>query len=69
MSKSKRFKYIKDFQPATFVDLETGKHYNCEQICDLLNKKQEELNNFKPVLFKDILKGTVILYSKGDNNE
>lgn len=27
---------------------------------------RKELNNFKPVLFQDMRKGTVILYSKGD---
>ena len=27
---------------------------------------QKELDNFKPVIFQDMRKGTVILYSKGD---
>ena len=27
---------------------------------------QKELDNFKPVMFQDMRKGTVILYSKGD---
>lgn len=41
-------------------------------ICDLLNEQQaeierlrKELDNFKPVMFQDMRKGTVILYSKG----
>lgn len=27
---------------------------------------RKELDNFKPVMFQDVRKGTVILYSKGD---
>lgn len=38
-----------------------------------LNKENEqlkkELDSFKPVIFQDARKGTVILYSKGDNDE
>lgn len=30
---------------------------------------RKELDNFKPVMFQDMRKGTVILYSKGDINE
>lgn len=29
-------------------------------------KLRKELDNFKPVMFQDVRKGTVILYSKGD---
>lgn len=29
-------------------------------------KLRKELDNFKPVMFQDMRKGTVILYSKGD---
>lgn len=47
MSESKRFKYITDFYPTTFVDLETGKHYNCEDIVDLLDKQQSTLSALK----------------------
>lgn len=42
-------------------------------VCDLLNKLskeneqlKKELDNFKPVMFQDMHRGTVILYSKGD---
>lgn len=38
-----------------------------------LNKQnkqlQKELNDFKPVMFQDMLKGTIILYSKGGTDE
>lgn len=30
---------------------------------------RKELDTFKPVMFQDVRKGTVILYSKGDSNE
>lgn len=30
---------------------------------------RKELDNFKPVMFQDVRKGTVILYSKGDIDE
>jgi len=30
---------------------------------------RKELDSFKPVVFQDMRKGTVILYSKGDINE
>ena len=57
-----------------------GVVYNVEYVVDALNElgdeidklKEEneqlrqELDNFKPVMFQDIRKGTVILYSKGD---
>lgn len=43
------------------------------EIEDMLNELVEEneqlrkeLDNFKPVIFQDMQKGTVILYSKGD---
>ena len=32
-------------------------------------KLRKELDNFKPVMFQDVRKGTVILYSKGDIDE
>lgn len=47
-----------------------------DEVCDLLNGLSEEneqlrkeLDNFKPVMFQDVRKGTVILYSKGDIDE
>lgn len=57
-----------------------GVVYTVEYVVDALNElgdeidklKEEneqlrqELDNFKPVMFQDIRKGTVILYSKGD---
>lgn len=46
------------------------------QVVDLLNKLYEEneqlrkeLDNFKPVMFQDVRKGTVILYSKKTNDD
>ena len=30
---------------------------------------RKELDTFKPVMFQDVRKGTVMLYSKGDSNE
>lgn len=30
---------------------------------------QKELDDFKPVIFQDVRKGTVILYSKGDDDD
>lgn len=43
-----------------------------QKVCNYLNKLIEEnkqlrkeLNSFKPVMFQDMRKGTVILYSKG----
>lgn len=52
-------------------------------ICELLNEKesiisalkeeneqlQKELDNFKPIIFKNMQKGTIILYFKGDEDE
>ena len=60
-----------------------GVVYTVEYVVDALNElgdeidklKEEneqlrqELDNFKPVMFQDIRKGTVILYSKGDIDE
>ena len=55
-------------------DSQTSEEYYAPseyELVDLLNSLQEEneqlkqeLNNFKPVMFQDIRKGTVILYSK-----
>lgn len=38
----------------------------CHKLKEENRELRHELDKFKPVLFKDILKGTVILYSKGD---
>lgn len=59
------------------VDTETGKTYwyacNLRGLLNELAEENEqlrkELDNFKPVMFQDMRKGTVILYSKGDINE
>ena len=47
-----------------------------EEYADLYNEYRKEneqlrkeLDNFKPVMFQDVRKGTVILYSKGDIDE
>ena len=55
-------------------DSQTSEEYYAPseyELVDLLNSLQEEneqlkqeLNNFKPVMFQDMRKGTVILYSK-----
>lgn len=48
-----------------------GIELTAREVVDLLNKLseeneqlQKELDNFKPVMFQDMRKGTVILYSK-----
>lgn len=43
----KRFKVIKDFQPITFVDLVNGKHYDCEEVCGLLNEQQATIEKLE----------------------
>lgn len=40
-----------------------------EDFQDMCEQLRKELDNFKPVMFQDMRKGTVILYSKGDMNE
>lgn len=46
---------------------------NLEEEVKRLNKENEqlkkELDSFNPVVFQDVRKGTVILYSKGDIDE
>lgn len=58
---------------------DNGKRLSEMEIVDLLNEQQvtisrleeeneqlrNELDNFRPVMFQDMRKGTVILYSKG----
>lgn len=39
----KRFRFIKNFQPTTFIDMENGKHYDCGEVVNLLNKMSYEL--------------------------
>lgn len=71
----KKFKIFK--QPLISIDklfviVESEEEIlNVKEVVDLLNSLQEEneqlkqeLDNFKPVIFQDIRKGTVILYSK-----
>lgn len=50
--------------------------FNVSNVIQLLNslaneneQLRKELDNFKPVIFQDMRKGTVILYSKGDIDE
>ena len=75
----KRFKVIDDGFSKWIVDttLKEDKHegaiYTAYDMCHKLNELYEEneqlrkeLDNFKPVMFQDVRKGTVILYSKGD---
>lgn len=62
-----------------FLDTQTNKIYWQEyfdEVVELVNELAEEneqlrkeLDYFKPVMFQDMRKGTVILYSKGDINE
>ena len=62
---------------------DNGEPMDTEEVVDLLNvlsdenrrfkeeneQLKKELDNFKPVMFQDRRKGTVILYSKGDIDE
>lgn len=63
--------------------LENGEEITAWDCCELLNGQQstitalkkeneqlrKELDNFKPIIFKNMQKGTIILYSKGDVDE
>lgn len=40
--------------------------YDVKHLKEENEKLRKELDNFKPVMFQDMRKGTVILYSKGD---
>ena len=43
-----------------------------QKIAKLVEENQDlrtKLDTFKPVVFQDIEKGTIILYSKGDSDE
>ena len=63
-------------QQATITHLEkvNGKNFAKRRLLEqdnliLRNENEQlrkELDNFKPVIFQDMRKGTVILYSKGD---
>ena len=57
-------------------NLEDVCDFNVSNVIQLLNslaneneQLRKELDNFKPVMFQDVRKGTVILYSKGDIDE
>lgn len=52
---------INDYHNALF-DL----HKKYDKLEKENEKLRKELDNFKPVMFQDVRKGTVILYSKGD---
>ena len=66
-------------QQATIIHLEkvNGKNFAKRRLLEqdnliLRNENEQlrkELDNFKPVMFQDVRKGTVILYSKGDIDE
>ena len=76
-------KNVKRFDEGEFGDFGywiedtlTGEKIRNEKVVDLLNEMSEEneqlrkeLDSFKPVMFQDVRKGTVILYSKGDIDE
>lgn len=42
---------------------------SCDEIKKQNEQLQRELDSFKPVMFQDMRKGTIILYSKGDTDE
>ena len=78
----KRFEVIDDGFSKWIVDttLKEDRHegtiYTAYDMCRKLNELYEEneqlrkeLDNFKPVMFQDVRKGTVMLYSKGDIDE
>lgn len=74
----KRFTIMKKFD-GSYVICNNGKMLVADDCCELLNEQQteiddlkkenerlqKELDNFKPVMFQDMRKGTIILYSKG----
>ena len=43
--------------------------YDVKHLKEENEKLRKELDKFKPVIFQDMRKGTVILYSKGDIDE
>ena len=44
-------------------------YMSCDEIKKQNEQSQRELDSFKPVMFQDMRKGTIILYSKGDTDE
>ena len=44
-------------------------YMSCDEIKKQNEQLQRELDSFKPVMFQDMRKGTIILYSKGDTDE
>ena len=77
MMSKKRFKVVEfEFEENEIEDIKTGDQYDIFEIIDLINhlseeneKLKKELDSFKPVVFQDIRKGTIILYSKSDIDE
>ena len=56
-------------QQATITELNDKLEKSSAFIIEQRKENRElrkELDNFKPVMFQDVRKGTVILYSKGD---
>ena len=70
-----RFTYNKRFNYIPFDGFnDNGKELSAYDVLEILNELHDEndqlkkeLNAFKPVMFKDMRKGTVILYRKGDD--
>ena len=59
---NKRLQELNDDKGKRIISLiRTNKTLNEEN-----EQLRKELDNFKPVMFQDVRKGTVILYSKGD---
>ena len=44
-------------------------YMSCDEIKKQNEQLQRELDSFKPVMFQDMRKGTIILYSKGGTDE
>ena len=44
-------------------------YMSCDEIKKQNEQLQRELDSFKPVMFQDMRKVTIILYSKGDTDE
>ena len=54
----------------TYDKVENDTQYNeVARLKEENEQLQKELDNFKPVMFQDMRKGTIILYSKGDIDE
>lgn len=64
-NKEKKIWRITDKKGISIITL-GGVEDRLNELNDENEQLRKELDNFKPVMFQDMRKGTVILYSKGD---